>query len=114
MAKDFLVVHGAAVSCNKGSTPTTLVVAASKATAEGKNVAVVSDKTFAGTFGTCSLLGPGPCVPATPGNWSPGCTKERVNGAFCVKKSDHLSCTVDPSGNSISITSAGQSKAQGE
>lgn len=112
MSIDFIAANGAGLSCTLGSSPGTssLTVAVSKAKGESQNLAVVSDK-IVGTFGTCSALGPGPCAPALPGNWSPGCTKEKISGTFCLKKSDTLSCSI---GGTISITSANQTKVKGE
>lgn len=110
MAIDFVAVHGANVNCNQGSTPSTLTVASSDSKLENKNVGVVDDK-IVGTFGTCNLLGPGPCAPAIPGNWTPGCLKNKLGGVAVIKKSDTLICTV---GGSISITNAGQTKGKGE
>lgn len=110
MALDFAVVHGANLSCNQGSAPSTLTVASSDSKLENKNVGVISDKVV-GTFGTCNLLGPGPCVPVIPGNWIPGCLKNKLGSVAVIKKPDTLICTV---GGSISITNAGQTKGEGE
>lgn len=110
MALDFVVANGATLNCTFGSVSSSLIVATSKAKAESKNVGVISDK-IVGTFGTCSALGPGPCVPAIPGNWTPGCTKLNNTAKAFIKKSDTLVCTV---GGIISISNANQVKVKAE
>jgi hypothetical protein len=112
VALDFIAVNGANLSCNQGSTPSTLIVATSKNKAEAKNIGVISD-TVVGTFGTCNLLGPGPCVPVIPGNWSPGCLKVTDGLTACIKKSDTLACNV-LTGGIISISNAQQIKVKAE
>jgi hypothetical protein len=110
MAKDFLTVNGATLQCSLGSTPSTLSVPSSQAKAQSQNIGVVTDKII-GTFGTCPNLGPGPCAPSITGNWSPGCTKNKLSGTACIKKTDTLMCSV---GGTITITNAGQTKVKGE
>ncbi len=110
MAFGFLVVHGAVVSCSQGSAPSSLTVAVSKCVAQGSKIGVISDKVV-GTFGTCALLGPGPCAPAFPGNWSPGCSKVKCSAVACIKGSDSLACSI---GGSVTIISEGQVKVRGK
>lgn len=115
MALDFVVVHGANLSCSIGSVPSTLTItdAARKSKLESKAVGIVSDSGLPniGTFGTCPNLGPGPCAPVVPGNWTPGCLKNKLGNTAVIKKSDTLVCTV---GGTISITNAQQTKGKGE
>lgn len=113
MAKDFLVVNGATLSCSFGTVTSSLTVVSSKAKAGGEFVGVISDLVV-GTFGTCSALGPGPCAPVLvyPAQaWSPGCTKNNLNSKACIKKSDTLTCGV---GGVITVSNANQTKVQGE
>lgn len=114
MALDFVAVQGAALSCTVGSAPSSLTItdAARKCIAQLLKIGIVSDSGLPniGTFGTCSILS-GPCAPVVPGNWTPGCLKNKCGATACIKKTDMLVCTV---GGTISITNVGQAKVRVE
>lgn len=117
MSREFKIVNGAGLDCAGGSIPSTtgLIVASSEEKAEGQSVAVISDL-IVGTFGTCTYLGPGPCVPILiypAQTWAPGCTKNKLGGLACVKETDQLVCGVNP-GGIITVNDAGQTKVLGE
>lgn len=111
-----LAVETDVLVCTAGSTPSSLTVTSQiKAKATGKLIGTTGDNTLLniGTFGTCSLLGPGPCAPVItpPATWTPGSLKVKCSGQNCILISDTLQCSV---GGTISIQSPSvQNKVKG-
>jgi len=85
---------------------------------DGKLAATVLDHipiTNIPPFGTCNTLTAAasgvatPCVPATPGPWTPGSLAVKVGNFPALLSTDTLTCAV---GGAISIANPGQQKTE--
>ncbi len=107
-----LVVLGATIACDKGTSPASLsVLPGNDAEGAGKAVATVQD--FAPmvnvpAFGMCTtqanpqvatattaaqgVLTPQPCVPVITSPWSPGATEATLRGAKALTANSTCSC----------------------
>lgn len=118
-----LVVHGAQLSCSKGTSPGSLsILPTVQMTGDDQNIATVDDyKPMVNipTFGMCTtqanpqvaaatsaaqgVLTPQPCIPVTTSAWSPGASIVTVDGVKALTKDSTVSCQWS---GSISISTA--------
>jgi Domain of unknown function (DUF4280) len=118
-----LVVHGATLKCNQGSSTSSYTVMPGIADAKDKSVATVMDFVPMGNiapFGMCKtqsnpqvaaataaaqgVLTPQPCIPVVTSPWSPGSSVSTIDGKKAL--TDDSKCNCQWSGE-ISITDAG-------
>lgn len=124
-----LVTSGAMMKCSFGAAPSTLNVLPQNKTMAGGPVAanIMDNKPVVNIppFGMCQslanptvaaattaalgVLTPMPCVPVIPAPWAPGCAKMLLGNMPALNNSSKCMCTW---GGVISITSAGQTKAE--
>ena len=100
------VVNGAALSCNKGSAPSNLVVVAKRPAVGGKPGANITDNVPLVNllpFGTCKITKKA-CVPA-PAGWEGYFRSTRVGEAPALLDGCTNQCTI---GGKIKITNPGQ------
>jgi hypothetical protein len=110
-----VVVEGAAMMCDMGDAPMSLVVTSQMvATIDGCLVATVADCVPVDNippFGTCSVLTaaalgvPTPCVPAPTGPWAPGSLETSIDGLPVLTTPATTMCGL---GGCISIAEPGQ------
>lgn len=112
------VVQGATLQCTCGSTPSKLTVTSQQqAKIDEKLAATIMDHAPVANiapFGNCKVLTaaasgtPTPCVPVTPGPWTPGSATRVTIGKFpALLNTDTLACVVP---GVISIVDPGQKK----
>ena len=83
----------------------------------GKNLApagmctsLANPAVAAATAAAAGVLTPQPCVPVTPAPWSPGCIRVMFNHKPALNNTCILTCIW---GGVITVTSPGQTRAQG-
>lgn len=118
-----LVVHGASLRCDKGTSPASLQVVPHGSSENETAYATVNDNvpvTNIPPFGNCTtqanpavasattaaqgVLTPMPCVPVTSAPWSPGASGVTIDGQTAL--TDDSSCKCNWTGK-ITITDAG-------
>lgn len=119
-----LVIHGAQLKCNKGTSPASLTVLPVNGTSgDDQPAATVNDyipMANIAPFGMCTtqanpqvaaatsaaqgVLTPMPCIPVTTSPWSPGSSVATINGLNALTDDSKCSCTWS---GSIEITSPG-------
>lgn len=103
-------VLNAVCVCDKGSSPTTLLTTIAPTIAvEKKQIATITDLTFAGTFGRCGILN-APCDYSPAGPWTAMVPTLTLSGQPTLVQGAVLSCTeggiitiIDPAQGTVGI-----------
>ena len=112
------VVNGAKLSCNQGTSPSTLaVLPAIQTDGDNQPAATINDHipmTNVAPFGMCQSAAnpqvaaaqgaPQPCIPVLPAPWSPGASVVTIQGIKALSDNSTCSCTW---AGTVSITNPG-------
>jgi hypothetical protein len=112
------VVNGAKLSCNQGTSPSTLtVLPAIETEGDDQPAATINDHipmTNVAPFGMCQSAAnpqvaaaqgaPQPCIPVLPAPWSPGASVVTIQGIKALSDNSTCSCTW---AGTVSITNPG-------